>query len=727
MHAQTLKTMFSPESIVVVGATNRPGSVGLAVMQNLIRGGFTGGIYPVNQRTRYVQSIRAYPSVLEVPDPVDLAVIIVPAPMVESVLEQAAERGIRGVVVISAGFKEIGGEGVERERRLKQRAEELGVTLIGPNCLGLINTNPSVSMNASFSRIMPRRGKIAFISQSGALCTAIMDYAAGHNIGFSKFVSFGNKAVVDEVDLLEYLKEDPETEVIVMYLEEISDGRRFLETAREINWQHQKPMLAMKSGRSQRGALAASSHTGALAGSDSAYDAIFAQSGIQRMENLNDLFDAAIAFARQPLPKGNRIAIITNAGGPGIMATDAAERYHLELAELSRDTRERLMEVLPPTASVANPVDIIGDATHERYEAAIRTVLRDKSVSGAIVILSPQAMTDIVRTAEIVPRATRGIRKPVLCVFMGIVDVSEGVRYLENNGFPNYFLAEQAVHAMAAMVYFASRLNIKGKRVKHFAVKHEEARRYVDTLLEAGSPAYLPQTAANKLLEFYGFPVLKGALVRSEEELDQALNDFVFPVAMKIDSADILHKFDAGGVFLKIKSKEQAKDTYHKILENARRYNPTAVINGVRVEDMAKKGLEVILGGNRDPKFGPMVMVGLGGTFVEVVKDVTFRLAPMWERSARRMLESLKMYRLLQGVRGMPPSDVGAIAECILRLSQLMSDLPELCELDINPLIVYPEGLGCVVADSRAHLHHSGGSACTGKTDDEEYADETPR
>ncbi len=708
MRLDHLKSMFSPQSVAVIGATNRPGSVGRAVMQNLIQGGFTGGVYPVNNRTRFVQAIRAYPSILDIPDPLDLAVVIVPVGAVESVVEEAAAKGVKGVIVITAGFKEVGGEGLEQEKKLKARVAELGISMIGPNCLGIINTNPEIAMNASFSRIMPRTGKIAVISQSGALCTAIMDYASGHNIGFSKFISFGNKADVDEIDLLNYLKDDPDTEVIVMYLEDITDGRRFLETAQEINWRYQKPMLAMKSGRSPRGAAAASSHTGALAGSDTAYDAIFLQSGIQRMDNLSQVFDAAIAFARQPLPKGNRFAIITNAGGPGIMAVDAAYRVNLELAELEESTKENLKAVLPPAASVRNPVDIIGDAGHERYEAAIRTVLRDPNVAGAIVIMSPQAITDILETAEIIPRACEGIDKPVLCVFMGIVDVSEGVRYLESHGYPNYFLAEQAVHALASMVYFTGRMDLTGRQYKTFDVDKDKANRLIISKLGSESSAYLPQSEANEVLSCYGFPTLRAGLAKKEEQLGEILNDLGFPVAMKIDSPDVVHKFDAGGVVLKIKTEAQAKKAYHDILSNVKSGFPEARINGIRVEQMARKGVEVILGANRDSKFGPMIMVGLGGTFVEIIKDVTFRLAPMWERSAERMIEHLKMYKMLKGVRGMPASDVAAIQECLLRLSQLMVEQTEIEELDINPLIVYPAGQGCVLADSRMLLVRRG-------------------
>ncbi|MGQ9857770.1 MAG: acetate--CoA ligase alpha subunit [Thermodesulfobacteriota bacterium] len=699
-----IEAIMSPRSIAVVGATNRQGSVGRAVFSNILSGGYQGVLYPVNPKARSVLSVRAYPSLMDIPDNVDLAVIIVPAQAVVGVVEEAAQKGVKGLVVITAGFKEVGGIGVELEEGLVDVVKSHGIPLIGPNCLGVINTNPAVSMNASFAAKMPAPGNIAFISQSGALCTAVLDFAAGRNIGFSKFISFGNKADVNEMDLLGYLKEDPDTQVILMYLEDISAGREFIEIARDITWTARKPMLAIKSGRSPEGARAASSHTGSLAGSDAAYDAIFMQSGIQRVETIAELFNYALAFSRQPVPRGNRIAIVTNAGGPGIVATDAAVRYGLALAKFSDSTKEKLAHQLPPTASIGNPVDVIGDATHERYEAAIRVILEDDGVDGAIVILTPQAMTDILETAQIVPRVAKGIEKPVLCSFMGIVDVSQGVRYLERNGFPNYTFPEAAARAMASMVRFGELLRLEKRQVRRVAADKEAASQIIRRKLQGRESYFMPEWEANEILQCYGFPTLKGRLVQDASQLPQAIEEVGFPLAMKINSPDIVHKFDAGGVRLKIRSPEEAQAAYLEILSNARSFNPRARIQGVLVERMARGGVEVILGSTRDPRFGPICMFGLGGTFVEALQDVTFRLAPMWEISAEIMIRSIKAYKVLRGLRGLPPSDIEAIKDCILRLSQMVSDHPEIAELDINPLIVYPEGEGCVVADSRILL-----------------------
>jgi len=701
---KNVEPIMNPRSIAVVGATNRRGSVGLAVFHNILSGGFQGVLYPVNPKAKSIQSVKAYPKMAEIPDEVDLAVIIVPAEVVCSVMEEAGQKQVKGAIVISAGFKEVGGRGVELENCVKEVVKKYDIRLVGPNCLGVINNNENVHMNASFATKMPKAGNIAFISQSGALCTAVLDYAEGRNIGFSKFVSFGNKADVNEIDLLRYLKDDPDTDVILMYLEDITAGRAFLETAREITWQAHKPMLAVKSGRSAEGARAAASHTGSMVGFDSAYDAIFRQSGILRVEGIDELFNQAIAFAKQPIPKGNRIAIVTNAGGPGIMATDAAIRHSLKIANFSEETKRKLKNELPPTASIQNPVDVIGDATHERYEAAIRDILVDENVDGAIVILSPQAMTDILETAEIVPHVLEGIDKPVLCSFMGIVDVSEGIRYLEKHGIPNYAFPEAAVRAMASMAFYGNLLSLERRQVRRVAADRDTATVVIKKKLNGKDKYYMSEKEANEILQCYGFPVLKSVLVKDLSQVDEAVEEFVFPVAMKISSPDIVHKFDMGGVRLKIKTKEEAREAFEEIIENAKKFNPSAKVDGVIIERMAKGGVEVILGAVRDPKFGPICMFGLGGTLVEAMKDVTFRLAPMWEISAEIMIQSIKAYRVLTGVRGAPPCDIDGIKDCILRLSQMVAEHSEIAELDINPLIVYPQGQGCVVADSRILL-----------------------
>ena len=701
---KNIQTIMSPTSVAVVGATNRRGSVGLAVFRNILDAGYQGILYPVNPKAPSIQGVKAYPTLGDIPDPVDMAVLIVPAPMVPGVMEEAAAKGIKGVIIITAGFKEVGGEGVELEKKVIEVGKKHDLKVVGPNCLGVINTDPAVSLNASFARVYPQHGNIAFVSQSGALCTAALDEAAGRNIGFSKFISFGNKADVSEVDFLRYLKDDPDTKVILLYLEDIINGREFIEVCREITWDAKKPIIAIKSGSSPEGARAAASHTGSMAGSDSAYDAIFMQSGVQRVESINELFDYAIAFSNQPAPKGNRVAIVTNAGGPGIMATDALVRYGLKLAELSPETKKKLAECLPPTANINNPVDVIGDATYERYEASIRHVLEDDGVDGAIVILTPQAMTDILETAQILPQVAKGAKKPLLSCFMGLVDVSAGVRHLEQHGIPNYTFPQAAVRAMASMVKFGNSQGQPRRAIRRMAADRHTTREIIESKLKDKDYVLLPQYEANEILRCYGFPVLRSKMVTAKEDLASVLDELGTPVVMKISSPDILHKSDAGGVKLGVGTAKEAQKAFDAIMANAKAYKAEAVIDGILVEKMASSGIEVILGSTRDPKFGPIVMFGLGGMFVETLKDVTFRLAPMWEISAEIMIHSIKAYNVLKGVRGNPPSDIDAIKDCILRLSQLVSDHPEIEELDINPLLVYPEGDGCVVADSRIAL-----------------------
>ncbi len=705
---ENLHAIFHPTSIAVVGASTRPGTVGNDLFHNLLSAEFQGVVYPVNPKTNSVGGVRAYKSLQDVPDPVDLAVVITPAKTVLAVTDEAIQKGIKAMILISAGFKEIGAEGAELERQLTKKVQEAGIALIGPNCLGVINTDPKIRMNATFGRKMPAAGKLAFISQSGALCTSVLDYAEERGMGFSKFVSFGNKADVNEINLLAYLAQDDQTKVIAMYLEDITNGRLFIETVRKIFWETGKPMLCIKSGRSPEGAKAASSHTGSLAGSDSVYDALLIQSGVLRVNTISELFDYAACATSQPMPKGNRIAIITNAGGPGIMATDAAIRYGLTLAEFTEESRTSLKKALPPTASLRNPVDVIGDAKSDRYESAIRTVFTDPNVDMGVVILTPQSMTEVEKTASIIPMAAKDIGKPIVCSFMGARDVAEGVEILSKAGLPNYSFPENAVRALSAMARLVELWEVPLRETLDFDdVNTEKARTLAQEFLGGANERYLGQSDSQKILSCYRLPLLRNAVAKSPEDAARVSEEFGKPVAMKIMSPDIVHKWDVGGVMLKINTPEAARRAYQQIIANAHRAVPGARINGVLVEEMARKGVEVILGANRDPRFGPLMMFGLGGTFVEVLKDVSFRLAPMWQSSAQRMIRQIRAFKVLTGVRGNLPCDIPAIEEALLRLSCLVCDVPEISELDINPLIVHPEGQGCSVADSRIMLRRS--------------------
>jgi len=699
--SRVLEALFQPSSVAVVGASDRGGSVGEAVFRNLLLNGYTGTVYPINPRRKSVMGVRCHATVLDVDDDVDLAVVVIPAQAIPNLLDQCAEKGVKSAIIISAGFKEGGERGAALESGIRDQARASGMALLGPNCLGLINTDAAVSMNASFARSMALPGNIAFMSQSGALCTSILDYALGNNVGFSKFISFGNKADINENDLLRYLAADPQTQVILMYVEDLSDGQAFMHIAREITESSGKPILAIKTGRTPEGASAAASHTGSLAGTDEVYDAVMAQAGVLRVDTVQELFDYAMAFGNQPRPKSDRVAIVTNAGGPGIMATDAVVRYGLHLARFSAETTESLAAALPDAASIQNPVDVIGDARHDRYEAALKAVLDDDGADGVIVILTPQTMTDIDDVAHVVARAASGSGKPVLASFMGLVDVSSGVRILREHGVPHYPFPEQAARVMKAMHDYASWLSRRRTVERIFDVDRAAVQRIFRRALESGR-RQLPDLEALEVLRAYGFPVLKTGLATRREEVADLCDQVGLPLVMKIASPDILHKTDVGGVCVGVPTPEVALETFDRMVSEARRQRPNADVWGVSLQEMAREGREVILGSTRDPNFGPLVMFGLGGIYTEALKDVTFRLAPLRQLSAENMLGQIRGRRILEGIRGEEPADLGALEECLERLSQLVVEFPAITELDINPLIAYPDG--AVAVDARIIL-----------------------
>jgi acetyl coenzyme A synthetase (ADP forming)-like protein len=712
-----LDAIFSPESVAIIGASNAPGKVGHDIFANIIKGGFKGTLYPVNPHSKSVLSVKTYPSVSEIPDRIDLSMIIVPPRAALKAVEDSITKGVRGIVIVSAGFREVGKEGLEIENRIVAMCREAGVRVVGPNCLGVINPLPTVSLNASFSARMPACGNISFISQSGALCTAVLDFAADRDFGFAKFISIGNKADVDELDLLRYFHEDPETAVIVLYLEELRRGIEFIHAVKEItSGQRPTPVLIIKSGRTSAGASAAASHTGALAGSEAVYEAIFRQAGIIRANSVDELFDYANAFTykhesalgktRRKLPTGNRVAIVTNAGGPGILATDMTVSSDLTLARFQQETIDELVRSLPATANLHNPVDVIGDAPSERYESALNAVINDKGVDGALVILTPQSMTNALGTAEAVVRVARRSSKPILCSFMGIFDVSAGVKYLQSHGYPVYRFPENAAKSFAALYRFSMWVN--RKRLPEFTFVHDRekaAERIADCLAEGKT--HLGELDGLKLLKCYGFNVLPTELAKNEREASEIAGGMGFPVVMKIVSPQILHKSDAGGVVVGIESKEEAEAAFRRIMENAGKYDPQATIEGVLVQRMAQAGEEVILGMNWTP-LGPLIMFGLGGIFVELFQDVVFGLAPLVRNDAVEMIRAIHGYRLFTGFRGRPIADVEEVERLLIRLSDMVVSHPEIAELDINPLLVHPEGQGATVADCRMALKSTG-------------------
>lgn len=711
---ERIDAIFSPQSVAVVGASTTPGKVGHDIFANILRGRYQGTLYPVNPSARSVLSVRAYASITEIPDNVDLAMIILPPNRAVGAIEEAIRKGVKGVVVVSAGFREVGAEGRAIEDRLVAMCREAGVRMVGPNCLGVINPHASVRLNASFSARMPNPGNISFISQSGALCTAVLDFAAARDFGFSKFISIGNKADVDELDLLQYLHQDLDTDVIMLYLEELRRGASFVQAVKEItSGDRPTPVLVIKSGRTSAGAEAAASHTGALAGTEAVYDAIFEQAGVIRVDTIDELFDFANAFAfksesrlgkiTRRIPNGNRVAIVTNAGGPGIVATDMTVSSGLQLAQLAPETVEVLASHLPATANIHNPVDVIGDATQDRYENALAAVIRDQGVDGALVILTPQSMTNALETAKAITKVARHSHKPILSSFMGIVDVSAGVQYLQGQGYPVYRFPENAAKSFGALYRYSEWLNRQKMAPLRFTYDVDKARDIIADCLKAGQTA-IGELEGARILECYGFDVLPTRLAHDAEEAADLAESMGFPVVMKIVSPQILHKSDAGGVVVGIGDREAARAAYDRIVANARDYQPDADINGVLVVKMAPAGQEVILGMNRYPGFGPLLMFGFGGIFVEVFKDVTFRLAPIGRNEARRMLNAIRAVKLLKGFRGTPAADMEAIEQALVRLSDLAMHHPEIVELDINPLLAHPQGEGVTVADCRMIL-----------------------
>ena len=693
--SQDLNALFAPKSIAVIGASNREGSVGRAVFTNILLNQYTGTVYPVNPRDHSVSGVRAYSSVQDLPESVDVAVVIVPAPIVSSITEECGRKGVKGLIIISAGFREVGEDGARLERQVSDIARKYSMRLVGPNCLGAMNTDPSVRLNASFASQMPAEGSIAFASQSGALGEAVIDYAAGEGIGFSKFISVGNKADVNENDVLEYLREDPQTKVILLYIEDIVDGRRFVDTVTRVT--QEKPIIAVKAGVSPEGAKAASSHTGALAGSDEAYNAILKQSGVIRVESIIYLFDYARAFAKQPLPQGNRVAIITNGGGPGIMATGASVRYGLKISQFSEATKAKLRAGLPKEASVNNPIDLIGDAQADRYGLALGALL-DESVDCALVLLTPQAMVDLKKVAETIASVGPASGKTILTSILGLTDITPAVEVLESNGIPHYVFPESAVRALAAMYEHQRWIDRPRTQMRHFDVDLEKAQEIVSRAKRAGL-TNLPQDDALKILSIYGLPVIRTESAASKDEAIGAARRIGFPVAMKIVSPDVIHKIDVGGVKLDLNSEADVSNAYDEIQKNVKSHVPNARMEGVLLQEFLTGGTETIVGIHRDAKFGPLLMFGMGGIYVEAYHDVSFRLAPIRELSATNMITEIRGSKILHGFRGQPSADTGAIAECIQRLSQLSVELPEVAELDVNPLVALSQG--CRALDAR--------------------------
>ncbi len=695
-----LDELLRPDSVAVVGASNTPGKVGYAILKNLLDGGYKGKIFPVNPGSPEILGARAFKDLKSLPQKLDLSVIAVPTAAVKEAVYDSVSAGAKAIIVITAGFKETGREGAELEKEIARHCSAMGVRLLGPNCLGFINTHHK--MNVSFSRQTPVEGTMSVISQSGALCTAILDWAESRQLGLGKMFSIGNKADINEVDLLKVLQKDELTKVIVCYLESIDSGNDFIRAAEDAS--SVKPVIVLKAGTTSAGVKAASSHTGSLAGADVAYGAAFKRSGVIRAETFEALFDYAVAFNMQPLPRGRRTAVITNAGGPGIMSADALENSGMIVARLSEKMADELKKKLPAAASIGNPIDVLGDADPQRYAMAVTAAQGDDAVDAVIVILTPQSMTRPTETARAVAECAKaGVSKPLLASFMGGSQVIPGRKELMAAGIPDYTSPERAVAALKAMCEYSEWRHRPQRMVTRFPVNRIRVQRVVSRHVKTGR-MQVGEVQAKEILRAYGFHVPEGRLAKTLDDALETAERVGFPVALKISSPDIIHKSDIGGVKLNLTTRDMVRDAFELMMMRIPARSPQARIEGVYVEKMAKKGLEVILGMNRDPQFGPMLMFGLGGIFVEVMKDVAFHLAPITAGEAMQMLTATRSYQLLKGARGQSGVNLDAIAEGLQRISQLATDFPQVAELDINPFMVGEAGEDAVVADTRITL-----------------------
>jgi acetyltransferase len=698
----SLDAFFSPQSIAVIGASTNTSKLGYAVLDNLVNGDFIRDgrkVYPINPKADEILGLPAFPFVSDIPDPIDLAVIVIPYPLVPEAMRTCGEKGIPAVIVISAGFREAGMDGLEREQELIEITNEYNIRLIGPNCLGVINT--VIPMNASFSAGLPPKGPMDFMSQSGALGTAILDWAQAGRLGLSKFVSLGNKADVSEIDLLRAWAKDPTSNVILSYMEGLPDGQEFISVAREVS--KIKPIVALKSGVTQAGSRAVSSHTGSLAGSEQAYEAAFRQSGVLRAHSLQDLFDMARAFGYLSPLQGDRIAIVTNAGGPGILATDALERAGLKLARFKPERIRALEQFLPDAASAANPIDVLGDARADRYRFALEQVIESPSVDGILVILTPQAMTEIVETAEVIAEISEKVDIPILASFMGEARVEAGIKYMAKHNVPNFAFPERAAMVLQAMSRYREYRAKPLPSFESFDVDQKAVRETIDRVLDEGRLS-IGDAEAKSILTAYGLQAPPSEIAETAERAVEIAADMGYPVVLKIASPDILHKTDVGGVKVGLQNPTDVRDAFDLITYRSQRYLPEARLWGCQVQKMVPSGLEILIGMNRDPQFGPLVTFGLGGIYVEALKDASFRIAPFSRDEAAQMLTEIRAKALLDGVRGEPPVDKETLIDALLRIGQLVLDFPEIAELDINPLIVYEEGRGGVALDMRLIL-----------------------
>ncbi|NPV73286.1 MAG: acetate--CoA ligase [Pelotomaculum sp.] len=686
-----LTSFFNPESVAVIGASRSPGKIGNVILKNLIKSGYRGKIFPVNPKEAEIEGIPCYPSIERAPEPAGLAIISVPAAKVLEAAEECGKTGVKYLVVISAGFKETGKEGLELERRLVETCKKYKMRMLGPNCVGFMDTH--VPINASFAAGFPMKGEIAFISQSGAMVLSILDWSFQAGLGFSKFVSLGNKAELTEAHLIEDAAEDPYTKVILCYIEDVENGPHFLEVARRAS--RKKPVIILKSGTSQAGAQAASSHTGALAGSDLAYETAFRQCGVIRARSMPELFDLAVAFACQPVPKGEKVAIITNSGGPGIVATDNVELKNLKMARFTKETLNELRSYLPPESNIYNPVDVLGDAKADRYRFALEKVLADPGVDSVVVLVCPAGVTEPLETARTMIELGKAYpEKPLFAAFMGGERLHGGVRALSEAKIPCFTFPEPAISAISGLVGYArTRERPQKEEVFNFKDLDKKTVKAIFYDVKKDNRLVLLGSEAAEVVAAYGVPVAPTVLSSSPEEAAGQADKIGYPVVLKIASPKIMHKTDVGGVKTGLATHDQVKAGFIEIMDNVHRYLPRVSVYGVEVQKMMPKGIELIIGVTRDVQFGPLIAFGLGGIYVNLLKDVSFRLTDgLSPREVINMIAETKAYTLLRGYRGEKPADIKAIIEIIGRVAKLVNDFPEITEMDINPVFAYNKG-----------------------------------
>ncbi len=698
-----LDGFFKPESIAIVGASRKEGSLGRVFFDNVIKFGYSGKLYPVNPKTPDIGGVECFASIGDIPEVADVAVILVRKELALEAVAGCGEKGIKNIIMITAGFREVGGEGVRREKELLELIRKYDMRMIGPNCMGLINTDPDVKLNASFSPTEPYEGNVAFLSQSGALGVAVLEMSKTLRLGFSLFISEGNKADLNDADFLEYLADHEPTSVVTLYQESIEETDRFRKVVSQLS--RRKPVIAVKAGRSARGARAASSHTGALASSDVATDAFFRQCGIIRADSIEELFELALAFSNQPLPGGKQVAVITNAGGPGILATDAIESHSLEMASLSDETKDKLMKILPEEASVNNPVDMIASANDETFRDTLKIVLNDKNVDAVMVIIvRPPVNTTPAMIAEAFQNVINGgKKKPVFTVLMAQQDESCGLDVFQSMKLPIYSYPESAARTIARMAQYRDWRKQNSSKVSKYDL---DKGGLIPVFEQAAAEKreYLRNKEVTTLLEAYGFPLPFSAIIQSANEAVEIYKNLGKPLVLKIESDDIIHKSDVGAVRINLDTAESVRSGFEEVMENALKVTTPDRITGVLVQEMITSEREVALGMSRDPNYGPMIMFGLGGIFVEVFRDVSFRIAPVTEQESLQMIEEIRASKILKGFRGEAGVDLDFLADAIRRLSQLALDWPQILEMDINPLRVGPVADACRVVDARVRI-----------------------